>query len=65
MGWCGPFLPVAQAYSGPASPYWAGKAFVGLLLRAGHPVWTSSEEAAPLEASPGVWTQGLMPRWRV
>lgn len=49
LGWHGPFLPVTQSYSGPASPYWASKAFIGLLLPADHPVWTAPEETAPVE----------------
>ncbi|XES01174.1 DUF2264 domain-containing protein [Streptomyces sp. S1D4-11] len=43
LGWYRPFLPVTQRYSGPASPYWASKAFLGLLLPADHPVWTAPE----------------------
>ncbi|WP_311132086.1 DUF2264 domain-containing protein [Nonomuraea gerenzanensis] len=49
IGWYDAFPPIAQSYSGPASPYWASKAFLGLLLPAGHPVWTAPEEAAPVE----------------
>jgi hypothetical protein len=49
MGWHAEFLPMAQMYSGPASPYWASKAFLGLLLPAEHQVWTSSEEPMPVE----------------
>ncbi|MEU5595065.1 DUF2264 domain-containing protein [Streptomyces sp. NPDC020298] len=50
LGWYQPFLPVTQPYSGPASPYWAAKAFLGLLLPAGHPVWTAREEPGPVDA---------------
>ena len=49
MGWHGEFPPMAQDYSGPASPYWASKAFLGLLLPAEHPVWTAREEPLPVE----------------
>ncbi|MEU4536519.1 DUF2264 domain-containing protein [Streptosporangium sp. NPDC023825] len=49
LGWYGPFPPLAQDYSGPASPYWASKAFLGLLLPPEHPVWTDAEEAAPVD----------------
>ncbi|MFH9619015.1 DUF2264 domain-containing protein [Streptomyces pratensis] len=49
LGWYRPFLPVTQAYSGPASPYWAGKAFLGLLLPPGHAAWTAREEASPVD----------------
>jgi hypothetical protein len=51
LGWYRPFLPVTQPYSGPASPYWASKAFLGLLLPAGHPVWTAPEEPGPVETA--------------
>jgi hypothetical protein len=49
LGWYGPHLPTVQPYSGPASPYWASKAFLGLLLPPEHPVWTATEEPAPID----------------
>ncbi|WP_433796866.1 DUF2264 domain-containing protein [Actinoplanes sp. CA-252034] len=49
LGWHRPFPPMIQPYSGPASPYWASKAFLGLLLPAEHPVWTATEEPAEIE----------------
>ncbi|MFF2352065.1 DUF2264 domain-containing protein [Kitasatospora sp. NPDC058115] len=49
LGWHGPDLRLVQVYSGPASPYWAGSAFLGLLLPPGHPVWTAPEGPAPAE----------------
>ncbi|MFF1709828.1 DUF2264 domain-containing protein [Streptomyces sp. NPDC058268] len=49
LGWHGPHDATLQSYSGPASPYWASKAFVGLLAPAGHPLWTATEEPAPSE----------------
>ncbi|MFD7322274.1 DUF2264 domain-containing protein [Streptomyces sp. NPDC059875] len=49
LGWHGPDAPVVQSYSGPASPYWAAKGFLGLLLPADHPAWTDSEEPLPAE----------------
>ncbi|GAB3973919.1 DUF2264 domain-containing protein [Plantactinospora veratri] len=49
LGWYERFLPCTQHYSGPASPYWASKAFLGLLLPADHPVWTARESAAPID----------------
>ncbi|WP_406335199.1 DUF2264 domain-containing protein [Streptomyces sp. NBC_00203] len=49
LGWHREFLPMTQEYSGPASPYWAAKAFCGLLLPTSHPVWTASEEPLPVE----------------
>ncbi|NSC25359.1 DUF2264 domain-containing protein [Streptomyces albus subsp. chlorinus] len=49
LGWYDTFLPSTQGYSGPASPYWASKGFLGLLLPAGHPVWTETERPLPVE----------------
>lgn len=42
IGWWGPWRRLAQAYSGPGSPYWAVKGLLGLLLPADHPAWTPS-----------------------
>ncbi|GAA2631968.1 DUF2264 domain-containing protein [Actinomadura fulvescens] len=44
LGWHGPHEATLQPYSGSASPYWAAKAFVGLLLPPDHRVWTDAEE---------------------
>ncbi|MET9275872.1 DUF2264 domain-containing protein [Kribbella sp. NPDC003557] len=49
LGWHHQFLPTTQPYSGPASPYWASKGFLGLLLPADHEVWTAREAALPLD----------------
>jgi hypothetical protein len=49
LGWHHHFLPTTQPYSGPASPYWASKGFLGLLLPADHEVWTAREAAVPLD----------------
>lgn len=49
LGWHGPHGATLQRYSGPASPYWASKAFVCLLAPPTHPLWTATEEAAPAE----------------
>ncbi|WP_327257022.1 DUF2264 domain-containing protein [Streptomyces sp. NBC_01244] len=49
LGWHGPHGATLQNYSGPASPYWASKAFVCLLAPAAHPLWTATEEPAPSE----------------
>jgi hypothetical protein len=49
MGWHGEFLPATQPYSGPASPYWAAKAFLGLLLPPEAPAWLEVEEPLPVE----------------
>ncbi|MFJ3581576.1 DUF2264 domain-containing protein [Streptomyces sp. NPDC090127] len=49
LGWHGPHPPIVQSYSGPASPYWASKGFLGLLLPPDHPAWTDPEEPLPAE----------------
>ncbi|MGW0581027.1 DUF2264 domain-containing protein, partial [Streptomyces sp. NPDC002920] len=54
LGWYAPFRPVTQRYSGPASPYWASKAFLGLLLPEEHPVWTATEEPGPVDTADAV-----------
>ncbi|MFI5802778.1 DUF2264 domain-containing protein [Streptomyces sp. NPDC051561] len=58
LGWYGPYDPIIQPYSGPASPYWASKGFLGLLLPAGHPAWTAPEEPLPSETSDAVLPVG-------
>lgn len=50
-GWHGPHEATLQFYSGPASPYWASKAFAALLAPADHPLWTVTEELAPVESA--------------
>ncbi|MEU6339589.1 DUF2264 domain-containing protein [Streptomyces sp. NPDC046977] len=62
LGWHGPYTPVLQGYSGPASPYWASKGFLGLLLPADHEVWTAGEEPAPAERSDAL-TALPAPNW--
>lgn len=49
MGWHDEFLPMAQQYSGPASPSGASNGFLGLLLPADHEAWTASEQPMPVE----------------
>ncbi|MFE4399344.1 DUF2264 domain-containing protein [Kitasatospora sp. NPDC056808] len=44
LGWYGEQSAAAQVYSSPGSPYAAAMGFLGLLLPAGHPVWTAPEE---------------------
>lgn len=51
LGWHGPHAATTQRYSGPASPYWASKAFACLLAPADHPLWTDSEPAGPRASS--------------
>lgn len=47
LGWHGPHRATLQPYSGPASPYWLSKAFLGLLLPATDALWTAVEEEPP------------------
>lgn len=49
LGWHGPHDASLQHYSGPASPYWASKAFVCLLAPPDDPLWTDVEGTAPSE----------------
>jgi hypothetical protein len=49
MGWHREWRPLAQAYSGPGSPYWAVKGLLGVALPAGHPVWSVAAEPLPVE----------------
>ncbi|MGW7299676.1 DUF2264 domain-containing protein [Streptomyces sp. NPDC054829] len=66
LGWHGPHAPTVQPYSGPASPYWASKAFVALLADEDHPLWTAREEPLPVQerdqvralAGPGLLIHG-------
>ncbi|MGW2521749.1 DUF2264 domain-containing protein [Streptomyces sp. NPDC001617] len=62
LGWHGPNSAVLQGYSGPASPYWASKGFLGLLLPADHPVWTATEEPGPTGRGDAVTPVGP-PNW--
>ncbi|MEU2540711.1 DUF2264 domain-containing protein [Streptomyces iakyrus] len=62
LGWHGPDASVLQGYSGPASPYWASKGFLGLLLPPDHEVWTAPEEPAPAERADFVTPIGP-PNW--
>ncbi|MFE2584478.1 DUF2264 domain-containing protein [Streptomyces sp. NPDC059378] len=62
LGWHGPDESVLQGYSGPASPYWASKGFLGLLLPPEHPVWTAPEEPGPAERADAL-TPVRAPNW--
>jgi hypothetical protein len=62
LGWHGPDSSVLQGYSGPASPYWASKGFLGLLLPPEHEVWTAVEEPGPAERADAV-TGIAAPNW--
>ncbi|MFE2044417.1 DUF2264 domain-containing protein [Streptomyces sp. NPDC059477] len=64
LGWHRPYRGVLQVYSGPASPYWASKGFIGLALPPDHPVWTSPE--TPLAVEQGNFGRALAaPGWLV
>lgn len=54
LGWFHEFPDMAQSYSGPGSPYWAAKGFLGLILPADHPVWTAPELPLPAETDDAV-----------
>jgi hypothetical protein len=68
LGWYDEFHAMTQPYSGHGSPYWASKAFCGLLLPPDHPAWTAEEEPTPVERSdfcvampePGFLVRGTM-----
>ncbi|MEV6180205.1 DUF2264 domain-containing protein [Streptomyces sp. NPDC052015] len=62
LGWHGPDPAVLQGYSGPASPYWASKAFLCLLLPPEHEVWTAREAACPAERADAA-TPIAAPNW--
>jgi hypothetical protein len=62
LGWHGPDETVLQSYSGPASPYWASKGFLGLLLPPDHEVWTAPEEPGPAERADAL-TLIAAPNW--
>lgn len=49
VGWHAPWPRLAQAYSGPASPYWASKGLLGVALPADHPMWTAPAQPLPVE----------------
>ena len=59
LGWFGPYPPMIQGYSAPASPFWLSKAFVCLLIDAEDPFWTAAE--VPLPAAVASRTR-TMPR---
>uniref|UniRef100_A0AAU2W3M7 DUF2264 domain-containing protein n=1 Tax=Streptomyces sp. NBC_00008 TaxID=2903610 RepID=A0AAU2W3M7_9ACTN len=64
LGWHRPFRGILQGYSGPASPYWTSKGFIGLALPPEHPVWTEGESPLPVEQ--GDFTRTLTaPGWLV
>lgn len=45
LGFYGQFTPLVQGYSCAESPYWLGKAFLCLHLKADHPFWAVREQA--------------------
>ena len=64
MGWHHPWRRLAQAYSGPGSPYWAAKGLLGIALPADHPVWSAPGEPLPVETGDAV-TAVTAPGWIV
>lgn len=49
MGFYGPFAPAVQIYSCRGSAFWAGKAFLGLLLPEDSQYWSAVENNGPWE----------------
>lgn len=47
LGFYGAFEPAVQGYSCRGSAFWAGKAFLGLLVPADSPFWTATENEGP------------------
>jgi hypothetical protein len=47
VGYAYPSAMMAEDYNGPASPYWAFKAFLPLALGEDHPFWRAEEAPAP------------------
>nr|WP_307816149.1 DUF2264 domain-containing protein [Myceligenerans indicum] len=64
IGWHGRYDRVRQLYTGPASPYWASKGFLGLLLPPDHDVWTAPPEL-PAPWSGATVTALPVPGWIV
>jgi hypothetical protein len=49
IGYGYPQPAVAEQYNGPASPYWAMKAFLPLALPANHTFWAAQEQPLPAD----------------
>ncbi|WP_051367393.1 DUF2264 domain-containing protein [Hamadaea tsunoensis] len=49
LGWHDAWPRLAQAYSGPGSPYWGSLGFLGIALPPEHPVWTDPVRPLPAE----------------
>ncbi len=54
VGWLRPWPALAQAYTGPGSPYWASKGLMGLMFPADHEAWTALEQPLPIERADAV-----------
>lgn len=54
LGWFDAWPRLAQSYSGPSSPYWAGKGLLGLALPVDHPVWAAPAEPLPVQREDGL-----------
>lgn len=51
VGWHRAWPALAQAYTGPGSPYWASKGLMGLVLPADHEAWAAPELPLPIEVA--------------
>ncbi|WP_309134565.1 DUF2264 domain-containing protein [Cellulomonas sp.] len=65
IGWHRAYPRLRQLYSGGASPYWASKAFLGLLLPADDAVWTAPAEPEPAPATGAQVAALPVPGWLV
>ncbi|WP_405580129.1 DUF2264 domain-containing protein [Streptomyces sp. NBC_01190] len=54
VGYGYPQPAVAEQYNGPASPYWALKAFLPLALPETHAFWAAAESPAPADLPPAL-----------
>jgi hypothetical protein len=57
-GWHGHDARIMQRYSGPASPYWASKAFVSLLIDDDAVFWKGSQDRLSFEIEPTMQSVG-------
>ncbi|SNS51041.1 DUF2264 domain-containing protein [Tropicimonas sediminicola] len=49
MGWTDEFQEMVEPYSCAASPYWASKGLLFMMLPPAHPFWTDEEQPYPAE----------------
>jgi hypothetical protein len=60
VGWHGEYRKMAQRYTGPASPYWAAKAFSALLIPNQSEFWEQDVEASEAQNVHSVARTGLI-----